>query len=87
VDALSWPCRPVLSRTVSDVVAEAMRAAGMPWARTRHLRASVATHLLRQGEALSTIQEVLGHQAIETTQRYAVTDVEILRQVLEEGER
>jgi site-specific recombinase XerD len=85
--SLSWPHRPVLGRTVADVVAKALRAAGMPWARARHLRASVATHLLRQGEALSTIQEVLGHRAVETTQRYAVTDVEILRQVLEERER
>jgi site-specific recombinase XerD len=47
----------------------------------------VATHLLRQGEALSSIQEVLGHRTAETTQRYAVTDVVLLRQVLEESER
>jgi site-specific recombinase XerC len=44
-------------------------------------------HLLRQGEALSTIQEVLGHCTAETTQRYVVTDVVLLRQVLEESKR
>ena len=47
----------------------------------------MATHLLRQGEALSSIQEVLGHRTAETTQRYALTDVVLLRQLLEESER
>jgi site-specific recombinase XerD len=50
-------------------------------------RATVATHLLRQGVALSTIQEVLGHRSADTTQRYAATDVIVLREALEESER
>jgi site-specific recombinase XerD len=68
-------------------VIDALRQAGLGVARSKHLRATVATHLLRQGEALSSIQEVLGHRTAETTQRYAVTDVVLLRQVLEESER
>jgi site-specific recombinase XerD len=85
--SLSWPPRPMRSETVCTVVAEALHQAGLGFASAKHLRATVATHLLRQGEALSTIQEVLGHRTHETTQRYAVTDVELLRQVLEESER
>jgi site-specific recombinase XerD len=85
--SLDWPHRPVTSYTVSTVVTRALRRAGLSRGGARTLRASVATHLLRQGEALSAIQEVLGHRTVETTQRYAVMDVEILRQVLEEAER
>jgi len=85
--SLNWPHRPLLPRTVSETVAQALHEAGLGWARAKHLRATVATHLLRQGEALSTIQEVLGHCTAETTQHYAVTDVVLLREVLEESER
>ena len=85
--SLNWPHRPVCARTICDIVVLAMQEASLSGGRTRHLRTSVATHLLRQGEAFSTIQEVLGHRTAETTQRYAVTDVELLRQVIEETER
>ncbi|MFC1610639.1 tyrosine-type recombinase/integrase [Myxococcota bacterium] len=85
--SLNWPYHGLTRRTVSNTVERAFREAGMPWGRARHLRASVATHLLRQGEPLSIIQEVLGHRTVNTTQRYAVTDVEMLRQVLAESDR
>ena len=85
--ALPWPHPPLSARGVSVTVIDALRQAGLGVARSKHLRATVATHLLRQGEALSSIQEVLGHRTAETTQRYAVTDVVLLRQVLEESER
>jgi len=85
--SLAWPHRPLCSRAISRVVAAALSEAGLPWASARHLRASVATHLLRQGEPLGIIQEVLGQSTPETTQRYAVTDLELLRQVLPESER
>ncbi|OGR99863.1 MAG: hypothetical protein A2V88_13860 [Elusimicrobia bacterium RBG_16_66_12] len=85
--SLHWPHRPLRPAAVTAIVVGAFREAGLGWGCARHLRATVATHLLRQGEPLSTIQEVLGHGAIETTQRYAVADVELLRQVLEESER
>lgn len=85
--SVNWPHLPVTGEVVSNVVIRAMRKAGLPWGRASHLRSSIATHLLRQGEPLSTIQEILGHRFIETTQRYALTDLELLRQVLEESER
>ena len=85
--SLNWPHRPLRPAVVSAIVVGAFREAGLGRGCARHLRATVATHLLRQGEALHTIQEVMGHAAAETTQRYAATDVELLRQVLEESER
>jgi site-specific recombinase XerC len=48
---------------------------------------SVATHLLRSAVALGTVQDILGHRTPETTQRYAVTDPEMLRRVLDEAAR
>jgi len=85
--SLLWPHHPLRSAAISADVAGALAGCGLRWACARYLRATVATHLLRQGEGLSTIQEMLGHRTAETTQRYAVTDLEMLRQVLEETER
>lgn len=85
--SLNWPHRPLRPFAISTIVAAALRAAGLGWARAGHLRCAVATHLLRQGEAHSTIQQVLGHCTPDTTQHYAVADVELLRRVLEESER
>jgi site-specific recombinase XerD len=81
-----WPHRPLSARGIGDVVRAALVAAGLPHAQPRHLRASCATALLRQGTELSTIQDVLGHRTPDITQRYAVTDLVLLRQVLEEFE-
>ena len=84
---LAWPHRPLRPAAVSVAVTDALQKAGLDWARPKDLRATVATHLLRQGEALSSIQEVLGHRTAETTLRYAVTDVVLLRELLEESEQ
>jgi site-specific recombinase XerD len=85
--SLDWSPLAVRSALICAHVARAFADCGLGWARARYLRSTVATHLLRQGEALSTIQELLGHRSAETTQRYAVTDLEMLRHVLEETER
>lgn len=85
--SLQWPHSPLRPNRISELVRYALRAADLGWAQPKHLRSTVATHLFRNGVPLSTVQEILGHRTVETTQRYATADVEMLREVLKKDDR
>lgn len=66
---------PLNQGMVQKVVAQARRALGLPDSATPHaLRHSFATHLLGAGADLRSLQELLGHASLGSTQIYTRVD-------------
>ncbi|MEO7453879.1 MAG: tyrosine recombinase XerC [Fimbriimonadales bacterium] len=72
------------TRTVQRIVERRRGMAGLPADASPHsLRHSFATHLLNGGADLKTVQQLLGHESLGTTQVYTSVSVERLRDVIE----
>jgi site-specific recombinase XerD len=66
------PGEPIQADSVRSVLKEVVRECGITKPVTPHiLRHSFATHLLESGTDIRTIQVLLGHRSLRTTQRYA----------------
>ena len=69
-------------RAIQGVMAKARMQLGLPATATPHaMRHSFATHLLSAGGDLRTIQELLGHASLSTTQTYTAVDTAHLMEV------
>ena len=78
---LCAPCRPVSANIVGYDITVCIRQAGLS-ATAYWLRHTYAQNLLETGASIYEIKEMLGHDSIETSQKYLHIHTKLMRKVL-----
>ena len=73
--------KPLSRQSAWECVSHAASRAEIPGVSPHSLRHSYATHLLERGADVRTVQELLGHASVTTTQVYTLVTVETLREI------
>ena len=76
--------RLITTRAVTDIVEKYWKHSGLPIHITPHkFRHSFATHLLNNGADLRSVQSLLGHASLSTTQIYTHVSTQRMKEVYE----
>jgi len=79
--SLHPPYRPVNPNTIGQHIRKVMKAAGLP-STAYWLRHTYAQNLLESGATVFEVKEMLGHDDIESTQKYLHVHTKLMREVL-----
>lgn len=76
-----FPYKPTSAGIVIQYISRAMKQAGVPGS-SYWLRHTYAQNLLETGRSIYEVKEMMGHQHIQSTQRYLYIDTKLMRKVL-----
>lgn len=76
----------IVPRAVYRILADWVRTCGIPFRISPHkIRHSFATHMLDAGAGLRSVQEMLGHKSLSTTQKYTHVSIDKLMAVYDKA--
>ena len=76
----------ITTRSIARIVNEITRKSGIGRKISPHaLRHSFATHLLNAGADLRSIQELLGHESLSTTQKYTAVNINRMMEIYDKA--